>query len=59
LNFKDTFGADVLRTVLTRNPAASLDEIRRAHPALSRMSLDHLGLRVGRLIDNRGEAWLK
>ena len=60
LNFKDSPSAEaVLRTILTRNPAASLHEIRGAHPALRRMSLDHLGLRIERLAEDRSEAWLK
>jgi len=45
--------------VLARNPTASLHEIRHAHPALRRMSLDHLGLRVGQLVAQQGRTWLK
>lgn len=60
MNFQDTPAPEsVLRTVLAHNPTATLHEIRRAHPTLRRMSLDHLGLRVSQLIDNRSEAWLK
>lgn len=49
----------VLRDILTRNPHASLQEIRRSHPAFRAMSLDHLGLRLSRAIDDRQAAWLK
>lgn len=60
MNFKDTPSAEsVLRTIIARDPTASLHEIRHSHPALRRMSLDHLGLRVSQLVDNRAEAWLK
>jgi hypothetical protein len=60
LNFTDTPSAEsVLRTILSRNPTASLHEIRHSHPALRRMSLDHLGLRIGQLVEKRSEVWLK
>ena len=38
-----------LKRIVAGNPAASLDEIRRSHPTLRSMSLDHLALRIGQL----------
>jgi hypothetical protein len=45
----------LLRNILARDPRASLDEIRRSHPIFKAMSLDHLSLRIGRLLDRT--AW--
>jgi hypothetical protein len=53
---KPTDSTRVLNEVLSRNPRASLHEIRRAHPALREMSLDHLGVRVSRLLESRSWA---
>lgn len=38
-----------LRALFETNPAASLHEIRRDHPALRSMSFDHLWLRLAQL----------
>jgi hypothetical protein len=60
LNFQDNPSPElVLRSVLARNPTASLHEIRHAHPALRRMSLDQLGLRVGQMVERQSRTWLK
>jgi hypothetical protein len=49
----------VLRDVLARDPEASLEEIRAAHPSLRRLSLDHLGLLLARLLERRAVRSLK
>ncbi|MFC3067963.1 hypothetical protein [Phenylobacterium soli] len=49
----------VLSDILARDPQASLHDIRHAHPSLRRLSLDQLGLRVGRLLDGRAARSLK
>jgi len=49
----------VLRDIFIRNPRAPLHEIRNAHPALRGMSLDHLALRLNRLIDSAADARAK
>lgn len=49
----------LLKQVLARDPDASLDKIRRAHPALGAMSPDHLCLRLSRLIEGRRDASAK
>lgn len=41
----------LLSDLITRKPCANLHEIRRAHPTLRAMSLDHLALRIGRIGD--------
>jgi hypothetical protein len=48
-----------LRDFLIQNPAADLHEIRRAHPSLRSISLDHLALRIERLERGRDAASLK
>jgi hypothetical protein len=45
--------------MLARDPRASLSDIRNAHPSLRRVSLDQLGLRVGRVLEGRAAASLK
>lgn len=40
-----------LTEIISRNPAASLHEIRRRHPAFRAVSIDHLGLRLGLALD--------
>jgi hypothetical protein len=49
----------ILKQILAVDPKASLHNIRRAHPALGAMSLDHLYLRMSQLIDDRSDAWAK
>jgi hypothetical protein len=41
----------LLKGLLSNNPKLSLSEIRRAHPIFHAMSWDHLGLRVGQIVD--------
>jgi len=48
-----------LKDIIARNPDASLQDIRRAHPILRTMSLDHLGLQIDQIIHRRDTAWLK
>ena len=45
--------------ILARNPRASLHDIQHAHPSLRRLSSDQLGLRVGRVLDDRAARFLK
>ena len=45
----------LLRDLLARNPQASLHEIRASHSAFGGMSLDHLSLRLNRLIDSAAD----
>jgi len=45
----------VLRDVLSRNPKASLHEIRNAHPVFRAMSPDHLGLRLSRALEDAAD----
>jgi hypothetical protein len=40
-----------LNAILARNPRASLDDIRRSHALLGRMSPDRLGLMLAQTID--------
>lgn len=42
----------VIRDILSRNPKASLHEIRSAHPIFQSMSLDQLGVRLGQVLSN-------
>jgi hypothetical protein len=49
----------ILKQILAVDPKASLHKVRRAHPALGAMSLDHLYLRMSQLIDDRSDAWAK
>jgi hypothetical protein len=49
----------VLTGILARDPRASLHDIRHAHPSLLPLSLDQLGLRVGRVLERRAAASLK
>jgi hypothetical protein len=49
----------VLNDILARDPRASLHDIRRAHPGLQRLSLDQVGLRVGRVLERRAAHDLK
>lgn len=54
MNFRYQPTSDsVLEDILARNPRASLHEIRHAHPAFERVSLDHLGVRLARVLDRR------
>ena len=39
----------VLRAIVQRNPAVTLHEIQKSHPALRSVSLDHLSLLFGQL----------
>jgi hypothetical protein len=48
-----------LKQVIAHKPAASLNEIRRSHPTLLSMSLDHLALRIGQLSRDHSAASLK
>jgi len=43
----------VLKTLIQRRPAATLDELRTAHPMLRRMSLDQLSLRLETIMADR------
>jgi hypothetical protein len=38
-----------LKDFLARNPSAGIREIRRSHPALRSMSVDHLCVRMAQL----------
>ena len=49
----------VLSHILARDPHASLNDIRRAHPSLRRLSPDRLGLQLGRAIERRAAQFLK
>jgi len=49
----------LLQQVLVSNPRATLDEIRRFHPAFRAMSLDQLSLRLGRLLDRSADSSAK
>lgn len=60
MNFRYRAASDaVLRDILARDPRASLHDIRHSHPSLRRVSLDELGLRVGRILDGRAARSLK
>jgi hypothetical protein len=48
-----------LTDILARNPAASLQDLRRSHPLLRNMSLDHLALRLDQIVHRRDTAWQK
>lgn len=48
-----------LRQVIARKPAASLNEVRRGHPTLRSMSMDHLALRVDQLSRDQDAGSLK
>ncbi|MDB5447667.1 MAG: hypothetical protein JWQ97_2984 [Phenylobacterium sp.] len=57
VKLRDTANPEsLLREILVRNPRASLQHIRRAHPIFRGMSLDHLGVRIGQIIDSRDPA---
>lgn len=45
----------LLQDVLSRNPGASLAEIRSFHPIFRTMSVDQLSLRVSRAIDRAAD----
>jgi hypothetical protein len=49
----------VLSDILVRDPRASLHKIQNAHPSLQRLSLDQLGLRVGRVLERCAAPSLK
>ncbi|MDE2487133.1 MAG: hypothetical protein KGO51_07020 [Alphaproteobacteria bacterium] len=42
-----------LEDILARDPMASLEDIRRAHPPFQNLSLDHLGVRLARVLERR------
>ncbi len=47
MNFRYAYDADApLKRAIARNPRATLNDLRRAHPSLRRMSVDHLALRL-------------
>jgi hypothetical protein len=50
MNFRYDFDAkSPLEEAVSRYPNASLHDIRDLHPALRRMSVDHLALRVSQI----------
>jgi hypothetical protein len=50
MNYRYIKDSDLLlKEVVARRPAATIHEIKRSHPALRSMSLDHLALRLGQL----------
>jgi hypothetical protein len=49
----------VISDILARDPRASLHDIKSAHPSLRRLSLDQLGLRVGRVLERGADRSLK
>jgi len=60
VNFRYRAAAEaVLSDILARDPRASLHDIQHAHPSLRRVSLDQLGLRVGRVLEGRAARSLK
>jgi hypothetical protein len=42
-----------LRAIIEKTPAATLNEVWRAHPTLKARSIDHLALRLGQLNGRR------
>ncbi|CAN7606040.1 hypothetical protein LJR164_004499 [Phenylobacterium sp. LjRoot164] len=60
MNFRYRAASEaVLSDILARNPQASLHDIRHAHPSLLRLSPDHLGLRVSRVLERHAPDNLK
>jgi hypothetical protein len=47
-------GDGALKAFLARHPAAGIDEIRRAHPELRSVSMDHLSLKIAQLVRRSG-----
>jgi len=45
----------LLHSVLSRNPHATLTEIRSFHPVFRAMSIDQLSLRVSRAVDSASD----
>ena len=45
----------ILKAIFAHDPNAGLHEIHQSHPLLRAMSLDHLGLQLGRLIDDHAD----
>jgi hypothetical protein len=59
VNFRYTQNIESpLTDIIARNPGASLQDLRRSHPLLRKMSLDHLALRLDE-IHRRNTAWQK
>lgn len=54
MNFRYRPSPDLaLEDILARDPMASLEDIRRAHPLFQNLSLDHLGVRLARVLERR------
>lgn len=53
-NKKNIDSEAILRSILGKNPRASLHEIRRSHPVFQTMSYDHLTVRVSHLVSRAG-----
>ena len=49
----------VILDILSRDPDASLQQIRRSHPIFDGMSPDRLSVTLARVIDGRRASWLK
>lgn len=49
----------LIKEVLSRNPRASIHQIRDAHPIFRTMSLDQVGLRLSHLLERCSDGGLK
>ena len=60
MNYRYNKDSDrLLKAVVARRPDATIHDIRRSHPSLRSMSVDHLALRLGRLERGQSLATLK
>jgi hypothetical protein len=58
MNYRYVPAADgVLKAIVDRRPAATLDELHGSHPLLRSMSLYHLSLLLERMGGPRRPAW--